>query len=309
MRRATLAAAVLAAVAAWPQTAAANAEAGQAPAIAQSGSVAAVRATGGDYHGRLKVFGLTTDQRLVSFNTSTPSTVRSIAQISGLVGDTSLVGIDFRVQNGLLYGVGNQGGIYTINTLNAVATKVHQLTVALSGTQFGVDFNPAANRLRIVSDTGQNLRHNIDDANAPLVTTVDAVLTHPSAAVALGITGAAYTNNDLDPATGTTLFDVDTVNDTVAVQSPANSGNLAPTGSLGVNAGPSAGFDIYYSAKNGNGNGYEGSNQGFATLQVDGVYRFHHVNLLTGAAQRVRSFPLNHQVTDIALPLAQKSTN
>jgi hypothetical protein len=39
--------------------------------------------------------------------------------------------------------------------------------VALQGTRFGVDFNPAANRLRVISDLGQNLRHNIDDPAAP----------------------------------------------------------------------------------------------------------------------------------------------
>jgi hypothetical protein len=42
---------------------------------------------------------------------------------------------------------------------SAVATLVTRLTVGLDDTRFGIDFNPAANALRIVSDTGQNLRH------------------------------------------------------------------------------------------------------------------------------------------------------
>jgi len=37
-----------------------------------------------------------------------------------------------------------------------VATSFSQLTVPLEGSFFGVDFNPAANALRIISDTGQN---------------------------------------------------------------------------------------------------------------------------------------------------------
>ncbi len=90
----------------------------------------------------------------------------------GLKKDTRPVGIDFRVQNTKLYGVGDKGGIYTLNTRNAKAAKVSQLTVALAGTFFGVDFNPAANRLRVISDTGQNLRHNIDDPAAHQVTDV-----------------------------------------------------------------------------------------------------------------------------------------
>jgi hypothetical protein len=248
--------------------------------------------------GGLTVTGLTSDQRLVQFRTHRPGSPTSAMAIRGLTGDTALVGIDYRVQNGRLYGVGNAGGIYTINTTNAKATKVSQLSIALRGTFFGVDFNPAADRLRIISDTGQNLRHNVNVATGGTV--ADGTLTYPPAtAPARGVTGAAYTNNDLDAATATTLFDIDTVNDRVSVQSPANAGTLAPTGSLGVNAGPSAGFDIYFSPRND-------TNRGFAALKTGGTYRFYRVNLLTGAATDLGAFPANRQVFDVALPLGQR---
>ncbi|MFD9850161.1 DUF4394 domain-containing protein, partial [Streptomyces parvus] len=81
-------------------------------------------------------------------------------------------------------------------------------------------------------------------------------------------------------------------------QSPANSGTLAPTGNLGVNAGPNAGFDIYFSHR-------AQSNHGFAALSVGGAYRFYEVDVLTGRAEGLGSFPRNHQVTDVALPLNQ----
>ena len=111
----------------------------------------------------LNVVGLTDDGRLVEFSAS-PEGGPRVGAVKGLDGDTRLVGIDYRVQNGKLYGVGDAGGIYTIDRRGyGQATKVSQLTVALQGTNFGVDFNPAANRLRVISDTGQNLRHNIDD--------------------------------------------------------------------------------------------------------------------------------------------------
>ncbi|MFJ9885423.1 DUF4394 domain-containing protein [Streptomyces sp. NPDC091287] len=248
----------------------------------------------------LAVIGLTTGQRLVEFRTGDPSRPWQLGKVSGLKKDTKLVGIDFRVQNTKLYGVGDKGGIYTLNTRNAKAAKVSQLTVALAGTFFGVDFNPAANRLRVISDTGQNLRHNIDDPAAPRTTTVDGPLTNPTTppSSAKGVTGAAYTNNDLNADTATALFDIDTTNDRVSLQSPANAGSLAPTGNLGVNAGPNAGFDIYFSHRNR-------TNHGFAALSVNGAYRFHDVNILTGRAQSIGSFPKNHQVTDVALPLNQ----
>ncbi|MCY0951445.1 DUF4394 domain-containing protein [Streptomyces sp. H27-S2] len=255
-------------------------------------------------HNDLRAVGLTGGgQRLVEFDVDQPSKTFPIGRVAGLSGDTRLVGIDFRVQNERLYGVGDRGGIYTLNTGNARAVKVSQLTVALAGTRFGVDFNPAANRLRVISDTGQNLRHNIDDAAAALGTTVDGTLTNPTTppSTALGVTGAAYTNNDLNAATATTLFDLDTLADRISLQSPANAGTLAPTGNLGVNAALDAGFDIYYSPKTG-------TNKGFATLSTgtNGIYRLYEVNILTGKATSRGTFPRQQQVTDIALPLNQE---
>ncbi|MFG2712003.1 DUF4394 domain-containing protein [Streptomyces goshikiensis] len=274
-----------------------------APAIAATGSYTDTpppKTLPAMDHQNLRAVGLTTDQRLVEFDVDRPGRTSPIGRVSGLSGDSKLVGIDFRVQNEKLYGVGDRGGIYTLNTANARATKVSQLTVALSGDQFGVDFNPAANRLRVISNTGQNLRHNIDDVAAPLTTTVDGRLTNPTTppSTAMGVTGAAYTNNDLDAATATSLFDLDTMADRISLQSPANAGTLAPTGNLGVNAGPDAGFDIYYDAK-------AGTNKGFAAINAGSGYGFYAVNILTGRATSQGMFPVRQQVTDIALPLNQ----
>ncbi|WP_329286183.1 DUF4394 domain-containing protein [Streptomyces sp. NBC_00691] len=250
-------------------------------------------------HGLISV-GLTSDQRLVGFDVRDPADTWSLGKVSGLQGDDRLVGIDFRVQNGKLYGVGDKGGVYSVDSA-AKALKVSQLTVALQGRHFGVDFNPAANRLRVISDTGQNLRHNIDDPAAPLTTTADGTLTNPTVppSTALGVTGAAYSNNDLDAATATTLFDIDTTNDRVSLQSPANAGTLAPTGNLGVNAGPSAGFDIYHQAS-------DGSNRGYAALSTGGRQRFYKVDVLTGKATLIGAFPAGRQIVDVALPLDQR---
>lgn len=260
------------------------------------------------YLPNLKVIGLTGDQRLVAFRSDRPGAAVRIGAVRGLKDDSKLVGIDYRVQNNTLYGVGDRGGIYTVDARNAYAVKVGRLTVALQGKSFGVDFNPAANRLRVISDTGQNLRHNIDDpAGAPAAgtTATDGTLTNPpvppatAGATATGVTGAAYTNNDLDTNTATTLFDLDTSLDQTSAQSPANAGNLAPTGKLRVDAGPDAGFDVYYSAANG-------SNTGYAALRTGyGRSSFYRINLLTGRAILVGSFPAQRQVVDVALPLGQ----
>ena len=64
----------------------------------------------------LDVIGLTKDQRLICFNEKRPGWARNIGHVSGLHTDTALVGIDFRVQDGKLYGVGNNGGVYLLDT-------------------------------------------------------------------------------------------------------------------------------------------------------------------------------------------------
>jgi Domain of unknown function (DUF4394) len=84
----------------------------------------------------LTIIGLTADQRLVRFQECGPKKVQEIGRVSGLrAPDTALVGIDFRVQDGQLYGVGEGGGIYTLDTNTAAATPAPQspLTVRLEG--------------------------------------------------------------------------------------------------------------------------------------------------------------------------------
>lgn len=251
----------------------------------------------------LTILGLSDGRKIVEFR-SDDTGIRSTRAVTGLTGDALLVGIDHRVQDGKLYSVGDKGGLYTIDK-KATATKVGALTVPLAGTSFGVDFNPAANSLRVVSDTGQNLRQPF--ATTPLAATVaDTPLTNPAVAPATGtvpatgVTAAAYTNNDLDAATATTLFDIDTTADRVAIQSPANAGTLAPTGGLGVDAGSNAGLDIYSTVRGGKAT----SVQAFATLQVGGRYALYTVDLLTGATDRVGN--LSGAVSDVAIPLQQR---
>ena len=245
----------------------------------------------------LTIIGLTADQQLVTFRECLPGRLDPIGRVSGLQSpDTALIGIDFRVQDGLLYGVGNGGGIYTIDTDSAAAIRVSQLTTPLSGTLFGVDFNPAADRLRIISDAGQNLRHNV---NAGGTTMVDGPLNYAAGTTAIGLTGAAYTNNDLDPTTGTTLFDLDTSLHQVAIQSPPNGGSRAATGQLTVDPDTPVGFDLYTDLKGGMAQ----NNRGFASLVVGGVSGFYRVNVLSGRAILIGNF--DDAVIDIAIPLDQ----
>lgn len=254
----------------------------------------------------LNVVGLTSDRRLVCFNEGSPGQATNIGTITGFtMPDTTLVGIDYRVQNGRLYGVGDAGGIYLINVSNATATLVNRLSVALSGTSFGVDFNPPADRLRIVSDTGQNLRHNINTGG---VTAVDDALDYPPGTLntvgptALGIVGSAYTNNDLDATTNTTLYALDSNLDQISVQSPPNNGSLVATGKLTVDATAVVGFDTYSTVRNG----VTVNVQSLASIKTtDGATNLYSMNVPTGKATSRGSFTPENQVIDIAIPLNQ----
>lgn len=247
---------------------------------------------------RLQAFAISPDGTLMSsFFTDTPGTLNWVQVVTGLSGDNKLVGIDFRVQNGLMYGVGNYGGVYTITTppttSNVVVTKVSQLSVPLQGANFGVDFNPAADRLRIVSDTNQNLAHNLANSQ----TATNTPLTTDGASTS-GVSAVAYTNNDLNGTTGTTLYDVGTVTDQLLIQSPPANGLLVANGSLGVDAAPNAGFDIFSDLSAGKTIAVTG----FATLlSSSGVATFYTVNLFTGETTNVGQFPI--PMADVAVAL------
>lgn len=262
----------------------------------QPGSQPTASGSQGD---RLRAVGLTPDGlRLVAFDTDRPERARDLGGVRGLAGDTRLVGIDHRPATGELYGVGDEGGVYTL--VDATATKVSQLSTALVGTAFGVDFNPVVDRLRIVSNSGQNLRHNVDAQGGTLV---DGTLSYPAVApattptTATGVTAAAYTNNDADAATATTLFDVDTALDQVVIQSPANAGVLAATGKLGVDATGDAGFDIHSSVRKGS----TVDLYPYVTLRVGNRYGLYEVSLLTGRVTAEGDFPRDRQVSDLAI--------
>jgi len=89
---------------------------------------------------------------LVSFDSATPGTVNAYA-LSGLHSGDEIRGVDW--VNGTLYGLGDQGYLYTITT-TGVATMVGTgLGHSLDGVYFG--FNAGTSQLYVTSDAGLNL--------------------------------------------------------------------------------------------------------------------------------------------------------
>lgn len=220
------------------------------------------------------VFALTRDSgSLLRFDTSAPGAVSTVGALSGAT--TVLDGIDFRPADNMLYGyVAATGGVYRVDTATGVTTLVS--TAATAAGPLGIDFNPAADRLRVVSAADQNLRINV----ATGVTVVDGALAYAVGDVNAGanphVVEAAYTNNDTNPATGTTLYYIDDVLDTLVSTSSPNAGVLNTVGALGFDVDEFLGFDISTDAS--------GVNTAFASLRVGGSQGLYTLNLVTGKA-------------------------
>jgi hypothetical protein len=219
------------------------------------------------------VFGVTTNNNLVRFISSRPNSILSTTPITGLQAGENVLGIDFRPATGQLYALGSDSRLYTINTVTGAATLVAALSVPLNGTNFGFDFNPAADRIRIVSNTDQNLRVNPNDGSTIVDTPLAYAGTDPNVGRNPNIVAAAYTNN-IAGATSTTLYDIDSNLDILVTQFPPNVGALSTVGRLGVNTTSEVGFDI---APN---------NTALAAFQLSGATRstLYTINLATGSA-------------------------
>lgn len=214
----------------------------------------------------VNVYGVTATNQLVRFNTSSPSNVTVVGGITGLQGE-SVLGIDFRPLTGELFGLTTGNRLIVINKNTAEVVAARSLSVGLVGTSFGIDFNPTVDRLRIISNTGQNLR--VDPSSG--IATVDGGINGPAS----GADAAAYTNSFSGAAT-TTLYDISSATDTLYTQVPPNNGTLVTVGPLGVDAGSINGFDIF-----------AGDSSAFAALSVGGVSNLYRISLTTGAANPI----------------------
>jgi hypothetical protein len=189
------------------------------------------------------LIGLTTTGNLVSFDSATPGTIGSTMAITGLQAGESLLGIDRRPANGVLYGLGSTSRIYMIDTTTGVAAAGGSgFNPPLGGTSFGFDFNPVPDRIRVVSTNSSDFRLNPNDGT---LTGTDAVLAYALGDSGAGLTprvvGSAYTNN-FDGAAVTTLFGIDSNRD-VLVRQGGPDGAPSPNGGMLFTIGAGLGFD------------------------------------------------------------------
>lgn len=217
-------------------------------------------------------YAIDVDNNLLIFNPAATMQQTISKGITGTQSGEKILGIDMRPVNGQLYGLGSTGRLYTFNLSSGAAAVVGTVPLVLSGTDFGFDFNPTVDRIRVISNTGQNLRVNPNDGT---LSAADLPLNPGMPAV----TAAAYTNN-FAGATSTTLFDIDTNTDRLARQDPPNNGTLVDIGPIGINATSANGFDI---------GGTTGT--AYAVLTAGSSAGIYTINLQTGAATKTADFP------------------
>ncbi len=228
------------------------------------------------------VYGLTTTNRLVSFQSNAPGTLTTDVAISGLQGAESLLAIDFRPATGQLYGIGSTSRMYTVDPATGVATEVGAGPFApvLVGPGVGFDFSAVADRARAVNDTDQNMRLN---PNTGVVAALDTTLDYPASDIneasnpriaAVGITNSAV------GATSSTVYVIDSNLDVLArlgsidgTPFSPNAGLLFTVGALGVNTSDNSGLDIV-----------PGTGVAAAVLTSGGVQGYWTISLATGAA-------------------------
>jgi hypothetical protein len=209
-------------------------------------------------------------------------------KVSGLSG--KLLGIDIRPSDGLLYGLVSDGTVVTIDRASGKATQKSKLdTMIPTGVMATVDFNPVADRLRVIGSDGTNLRANVDDGKV----TKDGQLRFADNDMHKGkaprIVAGAYTNS-MKGAKETVLYDIDATG-ALTKQAPPNDGILNSIGMTGMTA-ENAAFDIVYGETAG-----PGMNTGWL-MAGDTLYQ---VDLATGKATSVGKIAgVSGPVRDIA---------
>lgn len=241
------------------------------------------------------IFAVTTTQQLVQFNAGQPQRTLSSLALTGLAAGDTLMGIDYRVARGQLFGLGTSGQLYRIDTKTGAASAVGTpVSLPAGSTEWGFDFNPTVDRIRVVGNSGVNMRLHPDtgavidaDPNTPglqvdgplMFDASDANAGRASYVVAAGYTynkdyEKLTTNYALDGRQGA-LVRQGSQEGAQPVVSP-NTGRLWTVGALGVGSFEKATLDIS-----------DLSNAAYSAITADGKSVWYRIDLTNGKATRI----------------------
>ncbi len=191
---------------------------------------------------------LNDDATLQMFDSSTRK-VTATVMVKGL--SAPLAGIDFRPADSMLYGLQRDGQIVTIDIRSGQATPKARLDQALpANVALTVDFNPVADRMRVVGADGTNLRINVDDGKTIVDGRLKFAETDANKGAAPFVLAGAYSNK-FKGTKETALYDIDGTLGAFLKQAPPNDGVLVTLGKIGKKPG-SVAFNIETDGKGGN---------------------------------------------------------
>lgn len=231
-------------------------------------------------------YALSDNNNLYAYDADNTATPLSTVPITGLLSGEKVLSIDFRPATGQLYALSSTSVLYMVDHTSGIASIVSktQMDPLIDGMKADIDFNPTVDRLRIVTNTGQNLRVNPETG---VVAAEDGDINGVGGA---SVVGVAYTNN-FAGASETVLFDIDAETDKLYKQMPPNDGTLVEVGALGVDVDDMTAFDIA-----------EKDDIALATFTVDGKSGLYGIDLSSGAATSFGEFSSSVPIISIAIP-------
>jgi Domain of unknown function (DUF4394) len=186
------------------------------------------------------IIGLVDGKSLVTIDPAT----RKVTAKANIKGAGPLLGIDVRPADGSVYGITNDGWIVTIDPKSGQATPKSKLTEMLKpGVIATVDFNPAADRLRVMGSDGTSLRVNVDDGKATVDGSHKFKDADPNGGKTPKVVAGAYSNAFKGTPT-TALYNIDAATNSLVTQAPPNDGVLNTVGALGMSLNGPAAFNI-----------------------------------------------------------------
>lgn len=217
---------------------------------------------------------------LVRYSTSDPGSISRVGFFGG--DDEFLDSIDFRPATGELFGYRHlTNSYYTVNLQTGELTLASAPSPGASTNTFllGIDWNPTIDRMRVVTDSTQNLVFNPEDGTAASFTPLFYADGDPNEGLVPLVIENAYTNN-LAGATTTQQYVLDYDLNVLATLAN-NAGTMNTIGEITLDGAvldfdEFAGLDIF--TRPGHGD------TAFAMLTVGGVAGLYTIDLPTARA-------------------------
>lgn len=187
-----------------------------------------------------RLVGLVDGKTLVTIDPAS----RAVSAPVAISGVGTIVGIDRRPADGMLYGLAADGTIVTIDPQSGRATVRSRLSETLRGSaSISVDFNPVADRLRVMTPEGVSLRVNVDDGKAVVDGSHRFKEGDANATRTPRVVAGAYSNS-VKGTTTTALYNIEAGSNALVSQTPPNDGVLNTIGALGITLSGPAAFNI-----------------------------------------------------------------